>query len=552
MKININRKILKREEITSRQNFGKLFHDYNKMNGSLFKTKWFWGSSGIAALLIGAIIIFNIIKPEQKDTAFVNPPLKNIEILENHFEISANTDTILHYKTGTSIKIPAGIFVDKKGKNVSGKVNIQYKEFRDKADIFLSGIPMNYDSAGTNYVFESAGMMEIKGFADGNPVYIKNGKSIDINFASDYPGNDYNLYLLDTVNRRWIYQGESMITEIKSALTDSSDSDPHPFEPTRLVLANLNKELLEVKDQVTMLQKQKPVLPRKTSDKLQQFSLDVDSSQFPEISAYKNMVFEIGMENKNVPENAFDILYQDIKMEPYSTGVSYKLTLFTSAGKEKVTYIVYPAFDEKNYDNAMQQYKLQFNKYEKLLAQRKNQEKKKRLEMEAAAKTVNQNILITSSSSYNTNSQTTDTTADPDYLQSVQRALAYGSYYRYIEVNNFGTWNCDRPIPPPMTKTLIAAFTDEKNNKLFFKEIYLAEKSRNIIYTFYQYPNAEIKYNPAVSNMIWGITEDGKLAMFSYNDFEKIDTKNMSFTFKMKVSNKHFKTPEEVKIFLNS
>lgn len=45
-------------------------------------------------------------------------------------------------------------------------VKITYREFADPIDFFVSGIPMEYDSAGRKYNFESSGMCEINAYKD--------------------------------------------------------------------------------------------------------------------------------------------------------------------------------------------------------------------------------------------------------------------------------------------------------------------------------------------------------------------------------------------------
>ena len=123
----------------------------------------------------------------------VKPPLKNVNVNFENYLVDANQKTILKYQTGSIIKIPNDAFVDKNGKPVFGKVIIKYREFHDPADFFVSGIPMTYDSAGVQYHFESAGMLEILAFQKGKPVFVDPAKKIVIEMVSSQGDDKYNI-----------------------------------------------------------------------------------------------------------------------------------------------------------------------------------------------------------------------------------------------------------------------------------------------------------------------------------------------------------------------
>ena len=79
---------------------------------------------------------------------------------------------------GSKITISSHSFEDLNGKLVDGWVEIKYKEFKNPAQILLSGISTEYDSGGVKRDFESAGMFEIYGSAKGTPIKISTGKKL--------------------------------------------------------------------------------------------------------------------------------------------------------------------------------------------------------------------------------------------------------------------------------------------------------------------------------------------------------------------------------------
>jgi hypothetical protein len=67
---------------------------------------------------------------------------------------------------------PPQSLLDDKGKVITGKVTIRFREFADALDQYLAGIPMTYDSAGKKSQFVSSAMCEIKAEKDGLPVHV--------------------------------------------------------------------------------------------------------------------------------------------------------------------------------------------------------------------------------------------------------------------------------------------------------------------------------------------------------------------------------------------
>ncbi len=92
---------------------------------------------------------------------------------------------------------------------------MRYREFTDGLDLYLSGIPMNYDSAGKSYLFASAGMCEITACKDSIPVFVNPEHKPEINLASSNASPGYNLYLLDTAQGKWTYKGASAVTGLR-------------------------------------------------------------------------------------------------------------------------------------------------------------------------------------------------------------------------------------------------------------------------------------------------------------------------------------------------
>lgn len=120
------------------------------------------------------------------------------------FEVdAAKGGKIQSPQSRSTVQIPANALIDENGQNVKGKVTLRYREFRDAVDIAFSEIPMDYEQDGESYQFNSAGMFEIRAIQDGKPVYLKEGKSLKINFELTERMEGLSFYALADSNRRW-------------------------------------------------------------------------------------------------------------------------------------------------------------------------------------------------------------------------------------------------------------------------------------------------------------------------------------------------------------
>ena len=257
-KININRPHLTSGEIAGRRDFQSILAAHGAAKPPHIRYKW--AITGLASLVVitGAYLAIRLLAPTpdpitqttaavvQMDSAnvdlprepLVKPPLKGIDIPYTAYTVSGTEGGVIEHHTGSRITVPATAFVDENGTPVEGDVTIEYREFHNPAEIFVAGIPMTYDSAGTQYHFESAGMIDIQGHQDGKPVYIAAKAELEVEMRSHYDGEHYNLYELDTNEQGWVYRGRDVLTRVMA--------EPEMEEETRsLATANVAVEVDE-------------------------------------------------------------------------------------------------------------------------------------------------------------------------------------------------------------------------------------------------------------------------------------------------------------------
>ncbi len=420
------------------------------------------------------------------EKSVINVPISELNIGYTIYPLDPQKDTVLIYKTGSRINIPKDAFLDSKGNIVTGKVNLKYREFSNALDIYLAGIPMRYDSAGNNMVFETAGMLEIEASSNNKPVYVNPNSKITVNMNSFETGGKYNLYQLDTVSGKW-----------KNIGKDKVETE------------NYNKELANLPEI--------PPEPRKATGFT--FSISDGTGKYPELAMYKNVLFEPVDGKKCGFEGTTQIKLKKLKNGKYEVTfiAEYKGILLK---KEKC--ICYPVFKEGvEYDKALKIYQ---KKYRKLLAKRAEKRKALDLEWDNYHKALKKYEIefFNKNSIYNLNTE--------------------DKVLRTLQINNFGFINCDCPTSYPQGAELVAVFRNKDGNKLQLKDVVLVEKEKN---TLFRYKNI-IKFNPKVENILWGITNKGKLAYFKSDDFKKIDKTSGDYTFKMNIYNGKIKSYDEI------
>ena len=221
-KIHIDRPLPDPKRVESFKNFDSLYEQYQVSTRfefwrNLYRKPTYFAS--IIAIITIGFLVFDAASRDMPpaETAFINPPIppKDIQPIDELYENAA--PLTFSYESGSKIMVPADAFVDQGGNPVSGNVELRYREFRDAAEIFIGGIPMEYDTANQTHTMESAAMLEISAWQNGQALQLKEGKNIEVQYVSNYGSRDFSVYYLDTLARNWVYQGKDEVKEIAMA-----------------------------------------------------------------------------------------------------------------------------------------------------------------------------------------------------------------------------------------------------------------------------------------------------------------------------------------------
>ncbi len=498
--IKRNREPLTDADIAKGQNFDAFLKTYSGAKPPFYKTGTFYMSVVAVGVVIAVGSYFlssgNEKTPEQ--TAYVQAPLKGIDVADTVFKLDAAEGGEFIYNTGSLIRIPEGGFLDSAGNVVKGNVEIHYREFHNTADIFLAGIPMTYDSAGTRFHFESAGMLEITAWQNGKPLKVNPDAPVKVALASNSDEAKFNVYYLDTVKKNWDFIAKDKAVVV-GFVKDSAAAGNTPKTQTALLT---------------------PPIEVKKADKAKpSFVIGFEPTEFPELASYKGVRFQVDEIQTPYDKNDKLIKWEDVSIERNSDGRKYTVT-FTH-GVKTSTYVTDVVVNAEDYAAAKKVYDAKYLAYQTAV---KNRD----------AQLANDNKLL-EANLLNADAQRifkNDTALRAALARRNSRSLNDGKedmVVREFVIQGFGIWNSDCPSSLPQGSPMVLKLIDSRNKKpLVINHLVLVEKGKNAIYTYYASDLVNFQFNKDAENVIWAVTADGKLAICSNDDLQAIVGKSQA------------------------
>lgn len=454
-----------------------------------------WGAIGIATVA-GAILLslFNPSDQPSEDKtnspvvaqtepiATIVSPLDGYDPNYEIFSIDCSKDQTITTKSGSVIFIPAHSLTDSVGNIVEGIADIHYKEYRDQVDIFESGIPMEYDSAGSSYTFESAGMLDIKGIQNDQPLKIAKEKNIDLLFNSTTENAGYSFYNLDQKTNDWNLDSQSIPV----------------FNPNTTEKAMTKKT---VKTNAVASIKM-PKAPVKQNIKKYSLSVAIDKQKNPELDAYEGSIMEVNESKEKFDPIVYNVQWETAELSKSTVEGNYDLLL--SRKNESVKLLVYPVVKDEFYDKAILKYKNDLSDYQ---AKTDSED-----DFDLYAE-VDPNV-----------------TAGSITYGKVMRELMAAKFIkptltsRLIRLTSFGIHNCDRPIISPTQQPRLATTKEIKTDDgqtVGVTTYYVANPNRNAVVTL----NAleELRYYGLGETVLWFVDGGGAIGIVPPEQFDKID-----------------------------
>jgi hypothetical protein len=439
----------------------------------------------------------------EKKLRTINPVNAKLDVPYTRYKVNAAKGGSLNHFSKSKIEVPKNAFVNKAGEVIEGEVEIMYREFHKVSETIMSGIPMRYDSAGKAYDFESAGMFDIRGEQNGEPVFINPNANLNVQLASQKEGAEFNQYFLDTVNNKWDYRCEDVVQKMPSPKKEASVTKEKAQKITQATIEKeiektqsegLKKIEVQATQQLAKLPSPKaPLKPRKISNR-QTFTLEVDKNEFPELSGFTNVVFEVGDENKNYSDKYTEITWNDVLIKDGpKKGENYLLNL--RKGTTVLELVVYPCLSGADFEKANAAFKNKMQSYEKELVDRKAKEEKLREEMVARQKEYeaemkrNKEERLKEFIRYQKQLEA-QLTNEVNQLQNMAKVM------RVFQVSQFGVYNSDCPrMRDPSNYAPIIRYTI--NDKLFQpNQVLVIDYTTKMMYTYYAKDLSLLALNP--------------------------------------------------------
>ncbi|MDQ3108669.1 MAG: hypothetical protein M3R17_02145 [Bacteroidota bacterium] len=561
-KVNIDRQKPSSEEILAGRNFDELMKQYKAaptvIKKSLWKSGWFFGAIAAVIAVVSVIFVFTdnnetdkplsqqpqiiqqpVIDPQ--DSALTNnqtpsnsftsskrkiaPPLPGLTVRNLAYKFKSALGSTFTHTSGTKVTFPANAFADANGNPVNGNVEIQYREFRDQVDFFLSGIPMQYDSSQHTYQFVSAGMMEISGFINGQPVFLAKGKTVNVEFASKNPSTQFNLYRFDTLAGNWNYLGKDRVVLTPEQKMDSASLVTQALKTNGKMCGFINE----------MQKPLEPLKPLKADKRKNRFTIAINPLEFPEMKEYKDMVFEVDESNQRFDRAWYKVTWESIKLSK-TVENKYKIAL---AKEGKVVMLdVYPVYNDKNFETEMAAYNVRFTEYKKQLDQYNQLQEQKKARANGIFDNGNGTIVKAVDGGF-----MYYTKPDPKDEKKAEEIM------RCFTISGFGVYNMDAVEELPVGGIVTLTMNGD-DGKLFsdFATIYHVDRNKNSLFNYHnENPVTEFHFNPKSSNLIWAV-KDGKLFYADNEQFAK-QPKSGKGSIVLKAVGKEFKTAEEMKRF---
>jgi hypothetical protein len=509
--IQIDPPKLSDEAIAKHQDFDALLNTFNQTAGknavksapAAARPKFLYWIAPLAAAASVALFLYinndkgsNNILPDTTPPLALQAPLPNIEKSFATFTIEANqNDTLLQYSSGSKINIPAAAFVDKTGKPVKGKVDIQYREMHDHVDMFVAGVPQVADKHETA---QSVAALQIQGYQNGEPVYISNDKSLKVELhtilPADLPTEKLSVYAYSADKNDWDFQKADKIEILNQngsnqngSVETNPNTSPNPADEAKF-LAELQRKYPEPKA---------PKKPTEGVDDRETFDIDFKVSDFPELAEFKNLLWAIADDKKSYQNVLTEREWKKMDISR-KDGDRYELVLIDDAKTVKVEITpvgANPKDAERLYQQQLAQYENAKTKHSQQLAQ-----------------------------------LTQDWRAKSNAVDSISVAeTGNKTIIHRFEVSKFGLWACAN-LNTALSKNIQANFVDEKGATVQLKQIFAAAPNQRIYYAINlaQNDNNYIHYDKNI--LLWAIDDKKQIRRLQPIKSEK-GSDNQTFAF---------------------
>lgn len=440
----------------------------------------------------------------EKESGII-PPFENVDVPVLTFEMNSEEGGQFVSNYGSIVTFPPNAVLHADGTLVTGAIEVKYREFQDPLDIFFSGIPMSYDSAGTKYNFVSAGMCELKAFQIDEELIVNPSSKPEISMVSKDDSPDHNLYYYNDNTWSWGYEGKSE-----------------------------NNDFMDLSEE-SVLNNEEPIKPKKINNQKHCFEIQIDESmqENSAFAGFDKLNFQIADEEKGYNPADSKIQWYNVEVEK-AKKYKGKYVVTFSNGKISKSYLTDPVFTEEQYDAAMKIYNDKMEEYKTM----EEIAKKAQEAYDQKMAYIKEQNRITDSINKEIAKIQDLINANLGEFGELQFPQNSFSISRGFQVSNFGVWNCDNPMFAlgGYVHTAVMFDKSELNNKKF-TVIYNKYNSTYDCFdgTFRNLPDTpEVLFIVDVNKLYYGSVNGNKETAVNVK-LKEMDMTNMTFNEVKKV-----------------
>lgn len=536
-KMNLDRPKINSEEIQKRQDFNQLINKIKIPKKPFYKTYGFWGVIGIATVAIPLLINTlstnnnsivddnNITLASQppsndlpKDTKCI-VPLSEANVLKyaTH-KLDARVDNTLTLEDGSTIYFPQGSIL---ATDINEPVTIKTRVFHNQAEVLSAGIPMDHN----NGAFESAGMIEVKGYQNNKEVGLNPEKPININLALHKDPGTFNFYALDEENGQW--EDTPCEFDVNHGVVNSNENiTPEVLEQKVATLAtSIETNENELKSLISPTHEEFKI----PKDLKKTFDLDFDKKEFPELAKFKDVNFEMVAGQSNytrIVQTTWSRM--DLKPAPND---NYIITFSKSGDKEiaKVRPVLTGSEKvsaQKEFDEAVAKIDVVRDELQQKLIQDKIDKRQAEIDLQKAVKSFQASV----------SSEMNMINRRPAPGQIANNTINQAGQAEF-RTTRFGVFNCDKPIKYPAVAGLLPVFLFKKfserlknirvfNTRKDVSYVYGSNSPTRNIHDFGLHGGENIIFVTTISGKIGFLKIDGKEIVGSY-DVEELSADDL-------------------------
>ena len=535
-KIDIKNKISD-EKALKHKDFNKVLSKYNRLRRPFYRSPKFLSMVAVSTIVIMLVFMVDEKKAYSNgsySTVYQSPigmPIEH-ELIELTIEKDKPTQVITN--GGTLINIPENTLVDSAGNLVTGKVDLKFREFLDQKEVFLSGIPMNYDSNGVKMNFKSGGMFEMLAYQNENPLFIADDKKVKVDLASMQVEDDYNIYYLSPDEKKWVYKNKDKDGFTKEEIAKVEESLKE--HPKNLNKQNLKAEKDKLNDSLKDIYQQAPEAPIKLDVNKHSFDIKADFNDFPILNAFKKVKFQVSENDKNFHPKYAEHQWYDVNIK--KAKIQNEYTVCFSDYVKSVCFDVVPVFEGENFEKAKAMHDALYNNFMANVDSLEEYQKELRKQLAKEAEELAEMERLALIKERELQRQEEERQKQLQELAEVNKKI-----YREFEINKMGVWNSDKPEILPNEQKTMPRFVDNQQQEMDVNMAYLVMLDKNNVVKLSSSDLAQgLPYNSGENYTLWTlIPEKNAVGIVSNKQFQNIN-KQASTTFNMElISYEEFK-----------